>query len=280
MKDNPNNIKFIITMRDQTDERELEMMKLDFVSMAAHELRTPITAIRGYLSLLSADNESSLSDQGKQSVERAKSSTSQLVGLISNLLNVTKIERGTLTMAFNKIDWPKTVQEIMHDHEFGAEEKQIKLTYEGPDDGIMVLADEIAIREVMNNLIANAINYTEADGYITVSLKEEDGKVITTVKDNGAGIPANALDRLFTKFYRVKGGMASGSGGTGLGLYISRSIVELHKGTIGVESEYGEGSVFTVILPAYDDIQYTEIQNNQAKGIVKRRGWITKNTAR
>lgn len=280
MKDNPNNIKFIITMRDQTDERELEMMKLDFVSMAAHELRTPITAIRGYLSLLSRDNSTTLSDQSKQSIERAKSSTSQLVGLISNLLNVTKIERGTLSMALTKIDWPKTVQDILHDHEFGAEEKQIKLTYHGPDEGIFVLADEIAIKEVINNLIANAINHTDPEGNITVEVREESDKVITSVKDDGAGIPPNAMDRLFTKFYRVKGGMASGSGGTGLGLYISRSIVELHKGTIGVKSELDKGSVFSVTLPAFDDIQYKQLQNTETKGLIKRHGWITKDTAR
>lgn len=280
MKDNPNNIKFIITMRDQTDERELEMMKLDFVSMAAHELRTPITAIRGYLSLLSRDSSSTLSDQGKQSIERAKSSTSQLVGLISNLLNVTKIERGTLNMALEKIDWAKTVQEILHDHEFGAEEKQISLKYEGPDEGVFVLADEIAMREVVNNLVANAINYTDPDGNITVSVRGEQSSVVTAVRDDGAGIPPNAIDRLFTKFYRVKGGIASGSGGTGLGLYISRSIVELHKGTIGVESEMGKGSVFTVTLPAFDEIQYKELRNTETKGTIKRRGWITKDTAR
>ena len=276
----PNGIKNIITLLDRTDERELEMMKLDFVSMAAHELRTPITAIRGYLGLLSSDEESILSEQSKRSVERARSSASQLVGLISNLLNVSKIERGALSMSLNKVDWAQTVKDAVQDHIFSAEEKHIDLKYEGPSEGVLLLADEIAIREVINNLIANAINYTEPNGHVTVSIKLENNRVITSVKDDGIGIPVNAQERLFTKFYRAKGGLASGSGGTGLGLYISKSIVELHKGTIKMQSGYEKGSTFIVSLPAYDEVEYQEATSKQSRGVKKRRGWVIKNTAR
>lgn len=280
ISNDPNGITTIITLRDQTDEKELEMMKLDFVSMAAHELRTPLTAVRGYLGLLLTDEQSHLSEEGKQFVERAQASSKQLVGLISNLLNVSKIERGTLNMNYSKIDWTRTVQDAVNDQQFNAKTKHIELSYDGPTENVPLVVDELAIKEVVNNLIANAINYTGNDGHISVGVRIEDSKIITTVKDDGIGIPENAIDRLFTKFYRVKGGIASGSGGTGLGLYISKSIVELHNGKIWVDSEYGKGTTFSFSLPAYDEVQYEQLLSNQGTGVQKRHGWVTKNIAR
>jgi len=280
IEDDPDGITNIITLRDLTDERDLEIMKHDFVSMAAHELRTPITAIRGYLDLMAVDKASDLSDNTKHSIERARSSTEELVGLINNLLNVSKIEGGTLDMAFGKVNWVALVKSALDNHRFGAAEKDITLEYDGPEHKVFIIADEIAIKEVANNLIANAIHYTNEDGHITVSVRTEKDQVITSVKDTGIGIPPNAIKRLFTKFFRVKGGMASGSGGTGLGLFISKSIVELHKGRIWVESEEGKGTTFTFTLPAFDEVQYEAIANKQAEGVKKRRGWVTKNTAR
>lgn len=280
IKDDPSGIKSIITLRDKTDERELEMMKLDFVSMAAHELRTPITAIRGYLGLVSSDNSSSLSSKTQQFIERAQASTSQLVGLISNLLNVSKIERGTLSMSYDKIDWAAVARDSVRDHEFSAKEKSISLTYEGPESGVHIIADELAIKEVINNLISNAIHYTGQNGHIAIKLEVDDSEILTTVEDNGAGIPKSAIPRLFTKFYRVRGGIASGSGGTGLGLYISRSIIEMHKGRIWVESEEGVGSQFKFSLPLYTDDLYSELVSKPNTGVKKSRGWITKNIAR
>lgn len=275
----PHGIKNIIMIRDLTSEREFELMKLDFVSMAAHELRTPITAIRGYLALLESD-KAIRSKSAKRSVNHALASTRQLVGLVTNLLNVSKIERGTLNMAYEKINWTDAVQEAVRDHKFTTEEKSIELLYQGPAEEVYVIADEISIREVINNLITNAIHYTPTDGHITVGVQVDGDQIITSVKDDGIGIPVNAQDRLFTKFYRVKGSLASGSGGTGLGLYISKSIIEMHKGKIWVESEEDKGSTFSFTLPVYDDVQYSKIEKNQKKGVIRKRGWITKNITR
>ena len=279
VEDDPDGIESIITMRDQTDERDLELMKLDFVSMAAHELRTPITAIRGYLGLI-LEEKSLMSEKGCESVERAQSSTKQLVGLVSNLLNVSKIENGKLNMIFTKLDWAKAVSSAIGDHKFTADENNIKLSYDGPEDNVWIMADEIAIKEVINNLIANSIHYTAKDGAVVVSMIVQDNEVITHVQDNGIGISPYGMKHLFTKFYRVKGGIASGSGGTGLGLYISKSVVELHNGRIWVESEEGKGSDFAFSLPSYDEVQYEKLTSKQVTGVNKRRGWITKNTTR
>lgn len=280
IEDDPDGIASIITLRDLTDERDLEMMKHDFVSMAAHELRTPITAIRGYLDLMAVDKESALSNSTKHSIERARSSTEELVGLINNLLNVSKIEGNTLSMAYGKVNWVSLVKSAIDNHHFGAAEKNITLEYDGPDHKVFIIADEIAIKEVANNLIANAIHYTGEGGKITVGMRVETEQIVTYVQDTGIGIPESAIKRLFTKFFRVKGGMASGSGGTGLGLFISKSIVEMHKGKIWVESIEGKGTTFTFTLPAFDEVQYEAIMSKQAEGVNKRRGWVTKNIAR
>ncbi|MDB5182974.1 MAG: sensor signal transduction histidine kinase [Candidatus Saccharibacteria bacterium] len=274
-------IRNIITLRDQTNERELEAMKLDFVSMAAHELRTPLTAVRGYLSLLLGDTSSNLSAESRQSVERAQSNTKQLVGLINNLLNVSKIERGSLNISYTSLDWSKVVQQVLDDHKFSAQEKRITISYEGPIEGVMLLADELAIREVLDNLVSNAIHYTDVDGHVVVGVRSENDKVITYVRDDGIGMTANVLTHLFTKFFRAKGPLASGSGGTGLGLFISKSIVELHQGKIWVESESGKGSTFTFSLPKNNTVQYNKAESdNENTGVKKSRGWITKNITR
>jgi two-component system sensor histidine kinase VicK len=136
------------------------------------------------------------------------------------------------------------------------------LRYDGPTKDVPVLADKISIKEVLNNLIANAIRYTSAGGTVTVKLVAGSEKIVTTVRDSGIGIPANALPHLFTKFFRVHGGLESGSGGTGLGLYISKSIVELHSGRIWVESVEGQGSTFGFTLPPFNETRYqAEIAN-------------------
>lgn len=276
----PSGIKTIITLRDQTDERELDMMKLDFVSMAAHELRTPITAIRGYLSLILEDEQTTLSMESKNFVDRAQVSSKLLAGLISNLLNVSRIERGIMKMNTEKIEWTNFVQGAVNDNRYNAENKKINIIYDKYAESITVDADEPAIGEVLNNLISNAINYTPENGQINVGTFIKNSDVITYVKDTGIGIPENAVERLFTKFYRVQGGIASGSGGTGLGLYISKSIMDLHKGKIWVNSVLGKGSVFSFSLPLNNNVEYMNAEKHMEEGLKKKHGWVTKNITR
>lgn len=276
----PNGIKAIITIIDKTEGRELENMKVDFVSMAAHELRTPMTAIKGYIDLIAHDDESKLSEQTKTFLTRVQFSTAQLVGLINNLLNVAKIERGALSMNFEKLNWTQLVQDAVEDQKLSAKLKNITLNYESINDDLYILADHIAIAEVLNNFITNAIKYTLDNGNVTVSIKREKGQIVTTVADNGIGIPPNAIEYLFTKFYRVNGGLASGSGGTGLGLYISKAIVELHHGTVSVLSTEGQGSTFSFSLAPFDQANYDKIVQNGPTKVNNRHGWITKNITR
>lgn len=273
----------IVTIHDETKSRELEAMKVDFVSMAAHELRTPLAAIRGYLELVGFKGGGTIPANTRNYLQQALESTTELGGLINNLLDVTRIERGTLTFSLEKVDLTADVKQAVQEAGFMAKEKQITLSYDGPQDPQYVIADRIALHEVINNLLTNAIKYTGQKGVIEVTLNAGKTHYVVSVRDTGMGIPRHALSNLFTKFYRVHGGLNSGSTGTGLGLFIAKSIVERHNGTISVSSEEGVGSTFTFTIPIFNEEKFAALQSGQQAKIIstrRHRGWLTKNITR
>jgi signal transduction histidine kinase len=248
------NLGAIITLHDITSEAQLEEMKLDFVSMAAHELRTPITSIRGYSSVLGEEMEESKNEEikdWKALVERISISAEQLLALVENMLNVTKIEKGILSINTKNEQWGPNVVEVAEIFTERAKNKKITLTVKEIDPKLIAFVDKLRINEVVSNLISNAINYTQEGGTITVeSHQSTDGTWIeTSVTDNGQGIPKNAQNHLFEKFFRVSGKLEQGSKGNGLGLYISKSIVLMHGGKIWVESDAGKGAKFIFTVP-------------------------------
>lgn len=271
----------IVTIHDETKSRELENMKIDFVSMAAHELRTPLAAIRGYLELIAFKAKQTHTDVDSY-IKQALKSASELGGLINNLLDVTRIERGTLTLTMERTDLAQMLSDAIRDIQFSAKEKNISVAYEGAAHGCFVIGDHIALREVINNLLSNAIKYTQPNGSVMVALLSDGKTYKVDVRDTGIGIPKQAIPHLFTKFYRVHGGLDSGSTGTGLGLFISKSIIDRHKGTIHVESREHHGSTFTFMLPTLDEKQLAAIQSNThtQETMRRHRGWVTKNITR
>jgi signal transduction histidine kinase len=277
----------IITIHDETKSRDLENMKVDFVSMAAHELRTPLAATRGYLELINFKEGENVAPEIKNYLQQALKSTAELGSLIDNLLGVTRIERGTLTLRPEKVDIATDIQQAIRNASFTATDKRISLNYEGPISGYYVIADQIAIHEVINNLINNAIKYTNSGGKVNVTLARSDKNYVIQFKDSGIGIPKASIGNLFTKFYRVHGGLNSGSTGTGLGLFIAKSIIERHGGSIAVESEEAVGSTFTVTIPVLDEIRLAALQQSTPKTTAQptpttrgNRGWTTKNITR
>jgi len=273
----------IVTIHDETASHELENMKSDFVSMAAHELRTPLTAVRGYLEMASSKEQKHEEDSAVF-VDKALRNVNELNGLINNLLDVTRIERGTLVLNMEKVDLAACIVHAIDNTRFSANDRDIHLTYKGPNDGVFVVGDAIALREIVINLLTNAIKYTQPGGAVTVTLHEKAMGYDVTVTDTGIGMSKEAQKYLFNKFYRVHGGLESGSNGTGLGLYIARSIAERHNGTIAVDSEEGRGSTFTLSLPVYSDERLSKISAKQdtSGGTLARRkrGWVTKNITR
>ncbi len=254
---NESDIGCIIALHDVTKEKQLKDMQLDFVSMAAHELRTPLTSLRGYLSVMTQENDANLK-QNKPHLtadqvmflDKIDASSKQLLALVENLLNVSRIERGVFTIKLEPINWTETVEQAVLDQQTRATSKTLNLQFIPPTVEIPnIQADKLRINEVLANLIANAINYTNPNGQIQVSIEKNAQEVITHIKDTGIGIKKEAIPHLFNKFFRAQESLTQGTKGTGLGLYISKSIVDLHKGKIWVESEEGKGSTFSFSLP-------------------------------
>ena len=275
--------KAIVTIHDETSSHELETMKTDFVSMAAHELRTPLTAVRGYLEVALYKESQQDSTDTITYVRQALKNVAELGGLINNLLDVSRIERGTLTLTVEKIDLKDALERLIKDIRFAAEDKGITVRFATDEkEPAFVIGDELALREVFNNLITNAIKYNHEKGRVDVVLAKHASEYEVTVKDTGIGIPASAVPHLFSKFYRVHGGLASGSGGTGLGLFIAKSIVERHHGKINVQSKEGVGSTFKVRLPMFsEEVFKKQRPEGEAETNVRRsRGWVTKNITR
>lgn len=248
------NLACLISFHDITAEKQLEAMKLDFISMAAHELRTPLTSIKGYVSVFMQENEKKLTEDQMMFIRRINNSTQQLSALVENLLGVSRVERGAMTITTQPMDWIQTLQVAYEQFEHRAAEKRITLQYIKPKTPLpTVQADNVRINEVINNFLANAINYTEPGGKVTLWTEFKDSYIYTHVTDTGRGLPKEALGRLFTKFYRVPGNLDQASKGNGLGLYISKAIVELHHGKIWATSPgLGKGSTFSFSLPVVE----------------------------
>lgn len=247
---------FVVTLYDEGKERALEEMKLDFVSMAAHELRTPLTVIRGYAELLDTEIGDKLDPEHKEHLHRLEYNAGNLGTLIDNLLNVSRIERGSYKIDPAPIDLVALIRNTMKDLTDQANSKGQTLTFVEPQEKIpLVLADQFRISQVLTNLVTNAITYTPVGESITVSLEKKDSFTAVSVKDTGIGIPKEATAKLFTKFFRVNSVLEQGSKGTGLGLFISKSIITMHGGDISVESELGKGSTFTFTLPIASEAQ-------------------------
>lgn len=244
------NVSCILILHDLSREEELEEMRLDFVSMASHELRTPLTSIIGYLSVFINENKGKVQKEELDLLQKSLTSSQQLLSLIQNLLSVNKIEREQMSVAPQPLDFLPIVNKIVEDLKTQAIQKNIILTLHPPTQELpKVLADPLRIPEVVINLVANAINYTPVGGKVDVFLQVSPNEITTTVADTGVGIPRQAQDKLFSKFYRGTHQVKQTTKGTGLGLYISKSIIEKLGGRIWVESEEDKGSKFSFTLP-------------------------------
>lgn len=243
------NISCILIMHDVEREEELEKMRLDFVSMASHELKTPLTSIIGYLSVFINENRGKIAKEEMDLLEKSSVSATQLLALVQNLLSVNKIEREQMSVSKEATDYLSIVVKAVEDLKAQAVQKNIVLNLDQPIFLPKVLADPIRISEVITNLLANAINYTNVSGKIDVSFNISPNELTTVISDTGIGIPKEAIPLLFNKFFRVSNTMQKASKGTGLGLYISKSIIEKLGGKIWVESEVGKGSKFSFTLP-------------------------------
>lgn len=273
----------ILTMHDISKEHQLEEMKLDFVSMAAHELRTPITSIQGYAGLLK-QAATKLSPDDNDSLQKLLLSSEILANLVDNLLNVSRIEQGRLILKITHITMGKLVKEVVDTIMPTAIEKKQKITILGNHEVLpQVLGDPARIKQVVTNLLSNAIKYTPELGSIIISISEQQDAnkriLVVAVSDNGQGIAKEAMPHLFTKFFRAANPLVMEAKGTGLGLYISKSIIDMHMGKIWATSEKERGSTFAFALPIPSEADLKEYEEKAKNEEAPRRGVIISPTS-
>ena len=245
----------LVILRDITREKLVEKLKTEFVSITAHQLRTPLSAIKWTLRMILDGDIGKITDEQRNFLEKTYKSNERMIHLINDLLNVARIEEGRLLYNVAPIDIVGVIEGVISPLVDVAKRKNISLTIEKGNEKIpLVKADPEKISLVIQNLIENAIRYTNSGGNIVIFIKylKDEKSVMFSVKDNGIGIPEEQKNRIFSRFFRGANAIRQETEGTGLGLYISKNIMEAHNGKIWFDSKEGEGTTFYITLPIGD----------------------------
>ncbi|MBD3266926.1 hypothetical protein GF373_09675 [bacterium] len=242
--------------------RELDKMKSQFVSQASHDLRTPLTAIKGSLDNLVMGIAGEINDKQKKVMSRAVKSVDRLSALVNDILDLNRIESGRVVLEKSDVPFHALVDNIINENRPAAEQKQIALLFEAAEGDYILPIDGGKMERVVGELVSNAIKYTPKQGTVTVSLYCEGGEapfepldlmsrqshLILAVKDSGIGMSEEECEKIWERFYRTNASKKVAKG-SGLGLSIAKELVELHAGSLDVESEQGEGTIFTLRIP-------------------------------
>jgi signal transduction histidine kinase len=236
--------------RGQRSQRlQVARTKSDFMATMSHELRTPLNAIMGYTDLLHMHVGGALTDAQEQHVARIRASADHLLTVIEEILTFSRAEAGKEIVHFERFDAVTLVRECGSMVEATARARGLTFTISAPDAPMPMTSDPVKLRQVLLNLLGNAVKFTDTGG-VTLSVSATpDGRVLFTVEDSGCGIGPEHIERIFEAFWQVQGGATRRNGGTGLGLTVSRQLVELLGGELRVTSRMGEGSRFEVRLP-------------------------------
>jgi two-component system phosphate regulon sensor histidine kinase PhoR len=239
----------VLLLHDITELRRLERVRRDFVANVSHEFRTPLTAIQGFAETLLGG---ALDDaaHNRRFVEIIRQHAVRLGRLTEDLLKLSQIESGKLELEFRPVEVRPLLESCLETARLEADPKRLTLRCECAEQVPAVRGDARRLREVLQNLLDNAVRYTPEGGRVSIHASAADGMVEIAVEDTGIGIPQGDQERIFERFYRVDAARSREVGGTGLGLSIARHLVEAHGGRIEVQSEVGKGSTFRVVLPA------------------------------
>jgi signal transduction histidine kinase len=230
--------------------KQLEELKDEFVFIAAHELRTPVAAMKGYLTLILDGVAGPITEKTKEFVNKVINSNQRLIQLVNDLLEVSRSEAGRLTIKVSPVNMSESIDAALSELKPLADQKAMEIRYEIPENLPQVFADPDRVKEVMVNLVGNAVKYSDPKGIVVVSHETQGDYLVTHVKDSGFGISKEAQAKLFEKFYRIQTGKSKEITGTGLGLFIVKEIIEKINGKIWAESEgEGKGSTFSFSLP-------------------------------
>lgn len=237
----------IINIEDITEKVKLENMRSDFVANVSHELKTPLTSISGFVETLKLNENIDINTRNRF-LGIIESESNRLKRLIDDILLLSFIEKQENTIQDN-VSIYEVFIEVYDMTSYMAKSKNIRLLYEFKDKKLKILGNRDHIKQVFLNLVDNAIKYTPENRDVNISVFSENNKIVIKVSDQGVGIPAEDIDRIFERFYRVDKARSREVGGTGLGLAITKHIVKSLGGTISVKSEFGKGSEFTVVIP-------------------------------
>ncbi len=267
----------ILVLHDRTTLYQPEDDDLDFIAFAAHELRGPITVIRGYLDVLTEEVGPALAGDQHELLGRLVVSANRLSGYVNNILNASKFDRRHLRVHLAEESVASIYNTIRDDMQLRATTQGRQLTVDIPATLPTIAADHSSLSEVLSNIIDNALKYSNEGGLVAVSAVQDGAFVAIKVQDHGIGIPANVMGNLFHKFYRSHRSRETVAG-TGIGLYISKAIVESHGGQIGVVSREGEGSTFTITIPTYASVADKIADGSNSQLITNGGGWIKNHT--
>ena len=265
----------VLTLVDRTGLYAVGEQDLDFIAFAAHELRGPITVIRGYLDVLEDELKDVLKDDQHELFRRLTVSANRLSGYINNILNTSRYDRRHLRVHLIETSVTEVYDVIRDDMDLRASAQHRLLAVTIPGDLPNIAGDPASLSEVFGNLIDNAIKYSNEGGAINVSAEQKGDTVEIAIEDHGIGMPSSVIGNLFQKFYRSHRSRETVAG-TGIGLYISKAIVESHGGTIAVRSEEGRGSTFIVSLPTFQSVaDKLKAGDNSNEGLIEQNsGWI------
>ncbi len=239
----------LVLLRDLTPVRALQRSRDEFISMISHELRSPLSVVKESLDLVADGSVGEVSERQREILKIGGENAVRLNRMIDALLDITKIEAGVMPLDISKTDLGLLLQETMRDYARQASDRLVSLAMDLPESPMFTYCDREKVREVLVNLVSNALKFTPEAGRVTLSLRPWEGEALICVEDTGPGIDPEDIPKLFNKFSQVGARRPPGVKGTGLGLAISRGIVEMHGGRIWAESGQGAGAKFFVLLP-------------------------------
>jgi len=240
----------LVVLHDVTRDKLVERMKTEFVSIAAHQLRTPLSAIKWTLRMVLDGDTGEVNAEQKELLEKTYVSNERMISLINDLLNVSRIEEGRFLYKQELANLEEIISIIIDSSQELLKMKKIDFSYDKPDKPLpQISVDREKMELVVQNLLENAVKYTSEGGKINITVSGDNENVIFKIKDTGVGIPDDQHDRIFTKFFRGDNVIRMETEGSGLGLYTTRNIVDAHKGKIWFDSKEGEGTTFTFTIP-------------------------------
>jgi PAS domain S-box-containing protein len=239
----------LVVFQDVTEERHLDYLKSEFITLASHQLRTPLSAIRWYAELLT-DSSETFDDDQKSYVAEIDHSVRRMIALLGSLLHAARMEDQKLEPEMKSVNMSALVEEAVRDTREIFEASSMKYEVDAPKESLPVTTDPVLLRVVLQNLIGNAVKYSPKGSVVSVRVGRDGDKAVLAVTDKGMGIPMPEQSRIFEKFFRAQNVRKIDTDGNGLGLYISKSIVDRLGGTLTFSSAEGKGTTFTVALPA------------------------------